>query len=237
MVLRATGAATGIKSIEIVHLVDAGEDRARPRETLLENPDDCYSCNQSKVPYLVALVAPLGARVIVMEMALVALGQGSPIWLPFACPHVVGSGDILPFEGLLFDVPLKLLSGSPLCVKTRTRSLHVPAVISVAELSRFHPPFVEFAIELGDHLLGRFRGVMLFGLVSLTGVFGPLLVVASGPGCLALLCALAVIKNSACKLAHLSPHFSYDSESCLPSGSWRYDQFSRSGCLVKYDCI
>ncbi|GJW48881.1 hypothetical protein Tco_0080527 [Tanacetum coccineum] len=30
----------------------------------------------SKVPYLVALVAPLGARAIVVEMALVALGQG-----------------------------------------------------------------------------------------------------------------------------------------------------------------
>ncbi|GKG06864.1 hypothetical protein Tco_0329833, partial [Tanacetum coccineum] len=39
---------------------------------------------------------PRGA--IVVEMA---LGQGSPIWLPFACPHVVDSGDILPFEGLL----------------------------------------------------------------------------------------------------------------------------------------
>ncbi|GJX89941.1 hypothetical protein Tco_0343267 [Tanacetum coccineum] len=40
----------------------------------------------SKVPYLVALVAPLGARAIVVEMAPVALWQGSPIWLPFACP-------------------------------------------------------------------------------------------------------------------------------------------------------
>ncbi|GKD18138.1 hypothetical protein Tco_1207296, partial [Tanacetum coccineum] len=55
----------------------------------------------SKVPYLVALAAPLGARAIVVEMALVALGQGSPIRLPFACPHVVDFGDILPFEGLL----------------------------------------------------------------------------------------------------------------------------------------
>ncbi|GKB30235.1 hypothetical protein Tco_0869636, partial [Tanacetum coccineum] len=34
-------------------------------------------------------------------MALVALGQGSPIRLPFACPRVVDFGDILPFEGLL----------------------------------------------------------------------------------------------------------------------------------------
>ncbi|GKF49027.1 hypothetical protein Tco_0142278, partial [Tanacetum coccineum] len=55
----------------------------------------------SKVPYLVALVAPLGARAIVVEITLVTLGQGSPIRLPFACPHVVDFGDILPFEGLL----------------------------------------------------------------------------------------------------------------------------------------
>ncbi|GJT70611.1 hypothetical protein Tco_1029897 [Tanacetum coccineum] len=58
----------------------------------------------SKVPYLVALVAPLGARAIVVEMALVALGQGSPIRLPFACPHVARFGNILPFEGLLFGL-------------------------------------------------------------------------------------------------------------------------------------
>ncbi|GJY35349.1 hypothetical protein Tco_0420727 [Tanacetum coccineum] len=53
----------------------------------------------SKVPYFVALVAPLGARAIVVEMALVALGQGSPIRLPFAYPHVVYFGDILPLKG------------------------------------------------------------------------------------------------------------------------------------------
>ncbi|GKD23581.1 hypothetical protein Tco_1225284, partial [Tanacetum coccineum] len=52
----------------------------------------------SKVPYFVALVAPLGARAIVVEMA---LGQRSPIRLPFACPHIVDLGDILPLEGLL----------------------------------------------------------------------------------------------------------------------------------------
>ncbi|GJZ39159.1 hypothetical protein Tco_0585722 [Tanacetum coccineum] len=52
----------------------------------------------SKVPYLVALVAPLGARAIVVEMALVALGQGSPVRLPFA---VTGCrlGDILLLKG------------------------------------------------------------------------------------------------------------------------------------------
>ncbi|GJU40356.1 hypothetical protein Tco_1193313 [Tanacetum coccineum] len=57
--------------------------------------------NASKVPYLVALVAPLVARAIVVEIALVALGQGSPIRLPFTRSHVVDFGDILPFEGLL----------------------------------------------------------------------------------------------------------------------------------------
>ncbi|GKG03330.1 hypothetical protein Tco_0310966 [Tanacetum coccineum] len=55
----------------------------------------------SKVPYLVALVALLGARAIVVKMALSALGQRSPIHLLFACPHIVDLGDILPLEGLL----------------------------------------------------------------------------------------------------------------------------------------
>ncbi|GJV52683.1 hypothetical protein Tco_1448424 [Tanacetum coccineum] len=54
-----------------------------------------------KVPYFVALVALLGARAIVVKMALGALGQGSPIRLLFACPHIVDLGDILPLEGLL----------------------------------------------------------------------------------------------------------------------------------------
>ncbi|GJV90596.1 hypothetical protein Tco_1538409 [Tanacetum coccineum] len=56
----------------------------------------------SKVSYFVALVAPLGARAIVVEMALGALGQRSPIRLPFTCPHVVDFGDILPLAGLFF---------------------------------------------------------------------------------------------------------------------------------------
>ncbi|GJW22595.1 hypothetical protein Tco_0033217 [Tanacetum coccineum] len=55
----------------------------------------------SKMPYFVALVALLGARAIVVKMALGALGQRSPIRLPFACPHIVDLGDILPLEGLL----------------------------------------------------------------------------------------------------------------------------------------
>ncbi|GKE90243.1 hypothetical protein Tco_1567718 [Tanacetum coccineum] len=54
-----------------------------------------------KVPYFVTLVAPLGARAIVLKMALGAFGQRSPIRLPFACPHIVDLGDIFPFEGLL----------------------------------------------------------------------------------------------------------------------------------------
>ncbi|GJU76997.1 hypothetical protein Tco_1274067 [Tanacetum coccineum] len=54
----------------------------------------------SKMPYFVALVAFLGARAIVVKMELGALGQRSPIRLPFACPHIVDLGDILPLEGL-----------------------------------------------------------------------------------------------------------------------------------------
>ncbi|GKF05017.1 hypothetical protein Tco_0035685 [Tanacetum coccineum] len=72
---------------------------------LLSVSNICCTCGTSgctgQVPYLVALVAPLGARAIVVKMALVALGQGSPIRLPFACPHVVNFGNILPLEGLL----------------------------------------------------------------------------------------------------------------------------------------
>ncbi|GKB48479.1 hypothetical protein Tco_0899232, partial [Tanacetum coccineum] len=54
-----------------------------------------------KVPYFVTLVAPLGARAIVVEIALGALGQRSTIRLPFTCPRIVDLGVILPFEGLL----------------------------------------------------------------------------------------------------------------------------------------
>ncbi|GKG08351.1 hypothetical protein Tco_0334183, partial [Tanacetum coccineum] len=55
-----------------------------------------------KVPYLIALVALLSTRAIVVKMALGALGQRSPIWLLFTCPHIVDLGDILPLEGLFF---------------------------------------------------------------------------------------------------------------------------------------
>nr|GFC82489.1 hypothetical protein [Tanacetum cinerariifolium] len=55
----------------------------------------------SKVPYLVALVALLGTRAIVMKMSLGALGQISTVRLPLAHPHIVDLGDILPFRGLL----------------------------------------------------------------------------------------------------------------------------------------
>ncbi|GJS97249.1 hypothetical protein Tco_0804217 [Tanacetum coccineum] len=55
----------------------------------------------SKMPYFVALVALLGARAIVVKMALGALGQRSPIRLPLACPYIVDLGDILPLKGLL----------------------------------------------------------------------------------------------------------------------------------------
>ncbi|GKG32051.1 hypothetical protein Tco_0427001, partial [Tanacetum coccineum] len=54
-----------------------------------------------KVPYLVALVALLGAWAIMVKMALGALGQRSPIMLLFAYPHIVDLGDILPLAGLL----------------------------------------------------------------------------------------------------------------------------------------
>ncbi|GKG10545.1 hypothetical protein Tco_0341945, partial [Tanacetum coccineum] len=48
----------------------------------------------SKMPYFVA-------QAIVVKMALGALGQRSPIRLPFASPHIVDLDDILPLEGLL----------------------------------------------------------------------------------------------------------------------------------------
>ncbi|GJS83662.1 hypothetical protein Tco_0750203 [Tanacetum coccineum] len=46
-------------------------------------------------------VCTVGARAIVVKMALGAFGQRSPIRLPFACPHIVDLGYILPLEGLL----------------------------------------------------------------------------------------------------------------------------------------
>ncbi|GKB75396.1 hypothetical protein Tco_0942291 [Tanacetum coccineum] len=53
----------------------------------------------SKMPYFVAHVAFLGARAIVVKIVLGALGQRSPIRLPFACPHIVDlGGDILHLE-------------------------------------------------------------------------------------------------------------------------------------------
>ncbi|GJV42810.1 hypothetical protein Tco_1427346 [Tanacetum coccineum] len=84
-----------------------------------------YSAIASTMCLLVALVAPLSARAIMVKMALVALGQRSPIWLPFACPHVVGSGDILPVEGLLLvsmdgfwkEYSLPLLSDCPFSIR------------------------------------------------------------------------------------------------------------------------
>ncbi|GJR80855.1 hypothetical protein Tco_0151640 [Tanacetum coccineum] len=54
-----------------------------------------------KVPYLVALVALLSTRDIVVEVELGALGQISPIGLLLTSSHVVDLGDILLFEGLL----------------------------------------------------------------------------------------------------------------------------------------
>ncbi|GKF77133.1 hypothetical protein Tco_0229603 [Tanacetum coccineum] len=54
-----------------------------------------------KVPYLVALVALLSTRAIVLKMALGALGQRSPIRLLLTCPHILDFGDILSLEGLL----------------------------------------------------------------------------------------------------------------------------------------
>ncbi|GKD31047.1 hypothetical protein Tco_1241825 [Tanacetum coccineum] len=54
-----------------------------------------------KVPYLVALVALLGARAIVVKMALGALGQVSPIGFLLTSPHIVDLGYILLLEGLL----------------------------------------------------------------------------------------------------------------------------------------
>nr|GFB59495.1 putative reverse transcriptase domain-containing protein [Tanacetum cinerariifolium] len=54
-----------------------------------------------KVPYLIALVALLSTRAIMMTLALCALGQRSLIWFPISRPHIIDLGDILLFEGLL----------------------------------------------------------------------------------------------------------------------------------------
>ncbi|GKF84810.1 hypothetical protein Tco_0249708, partial [Tanacetum coccineum] len=54
-----------------------------------------------KVPYLVTFVAFLSTRVIVMKMALGALGPRSTIWLLFSRPNIVDLGDIMSLEGLL----------------------------------------------------------------------------------------------------------------------------------------
>nr|GFB09873.1 hypothetical protein [Tanacetum cinerariifolium] len=70
----------------------------------LSIPNVCVaktSAVAGKVPYSVILVALLGTRVIVMKMALGALGQIPTVRLPLACPHIVDPGDVLPFGGLL----------------------------------------------------------------------------------------------------------------------------------------
>ncbi|GJY29147.1 hypothetical protein Tco_0404914 [Tanacetum coccineum] len=54
-----------------------------------------------KVPYLVSLVALLGAQAIMVKMALGALGQVSPIGFLLTSPHIVDLGYILLLEGLL----------------------------------------------------------------------------------------------------------------------------------------
>ncbi|GJR93789.1 hypothetical protein Tco_0265963 [Tanacetum coccineum] len=87
---RATGAAPGIK------LICNSTGRAEGRPGKSSGNTLGKSRTIGKVPYLVALVALLGARVIVVKMALGALMQGSPIRLLFACPHIVDLGDILP---------------------------------------------------------------------------------------------------------------------------------------------
>ncbi|GJY23323.1 hypothetical protein Tco_0396981 [Tanacetum coccineum] len=108
---RATGAAPGIKSIWNSTSQaggrpgkSSGNTSGKSRtialgQSSLEMP--CTPVIASKVPYFVTLVAPLGARAIVVKMALGAFGQRSPIRLPFVRPHTVDLGDILPLEGLL----------------------------------------------------------------------------------------------------------------------------------------
>nr|GEZ98661.1 hypothetical protein [Tanacetum cinerariifolium] len=54
-----------------------------------------------KVPYLVAFVALLSTRAIVMTLALCALGKKSFIWFPLSRLHIIDLGDILLLEGLL----------------------------------------------------------------------------------------------------------------------------------------
>ncbi|GKA21685.1 hypothetical protein Tco_0701674 [Tanacetum coccineum] len=74
-----------------IPLVEAGEDLASPGKYFWKISDDCIPAIASKVPYFVALVAPLGARAIVVKMALVALGPGSSIRLHFAVPYCLSA--------------------------------------------------------------------------------------------------------------------------------------------------
>ncbi|GKF20960.1 hypothetical protein Tco_0069598, partial [Tanacetum coccineum] len=101
---RATGAALGIKSI----WNSTGRVGGRPGKSsgntsgksrtigtpLSYFPSDLSSSFLAdifagKVPYLVALVALLSTRAMVVKMALGALGQRSPIRLLFTYPHIV----------------------------------------------------------------------------------------------------------------------------------------------------
>ncbi|GKE97969.1 hypothetical protein Tco_0021320 [Tanacetum coccineum] len=74
------------------------------RITLLSISNICVTSTPAitgKVPYLVALVALMGARAIVVKMALGALGEVSPIGFLLTSPHIVYLGYILLLEGLL----------------------------------------------------------------------------------------------------------------------------------------
>ncbi|GJV02395.1 hypothetical protein Tco_1335964 [Tanacetum coccineum] len=113
--------------IEITPVELEEEPWQSPRESTSRKS---WTIITGKVPYLVALVAPLGARAIVVEMALVALGQGPPVRFPFrpcgvSVHQVIGQ---LQFSiqrlGFLadYDVPINVVQRSH-CVTLSTFSV------------------------------------------------------------------------------------------------------------------
>ncbi|GJW21043.1 hypothetical protein Tco_0031665 [Tanacetum coccineum] len=97
--LRLSGAAPGFSRFGIPTSRAGGRPWRVLEKYFRKISDDCTPAIASKMPYFVALVASLGARAIVVKMALWALGQRSPIRLPLACPRIVELETIMPIEG------------------------------------------------------------------------------------------------------------------------------------------
>nr|GEY86189.1 hypothetical protein [Tanacetum cinerariifolium] len=169
---RAMGAALGIKSI----WNSTGRAKGRPNKSLRNTSRKSQTIVTGKVPYLVALVAFLSTRAIVIKMALGALGQVSPILLPFTRSHIVDLGDILPLGGLLLrTMGLKISSDystkskqhlTECSVETRARSLHVPSVILVRTVASVYIGGVSQKGLINHGLNGLWSHVVWVGVVK-----------------------------------------------------------------------